>query len=55
MKESYEYNKQKRSRFETIQMNKYSETNKYMDEQPQHNIEFNLIEPNEKDGTFVSQ
>ena len=33
----------------------YPESNKCIDEQPQHNIDFNLVEPNEKDSTFHSQ
>ena len=50
-----ELNQLKKSRSKSIQIKKYSESNKYIDEQPQRNIDFNLVEPNEKDGTFHSQ
>ena len=50
-----ELNKLKKSRSKSIQIKKYPESNKYIDDQPQHNIDFDLVEPNEKDGTFDSQ
>ena len=36
-------------------LKKYPESNTHIDEQPQHNIDFNLVEPNEKDGMFHLQ
>ena len=50
-----ELNKLKKSRSKSIQKKIYPESNKYIDEQPQHNIDFNLVEPNKKDGAFHSQ
>ena len=49
-----ELNKLKKSRSKSIQNKNNPESNKCIDEQPQHNIDFNLVEPNEKDGTFHS-
>ena len=48
-------NELSKSRSKSIQIKKYLESNKCIDEQPEHNIDFNLVEPNEKDGTFHSQ
>ena len=50
-----ELNKLIKCRSQSIQIKKYPESNKCIDEQPQHNIDFNLVEPNEKDVTFHSQ
>ena len=53
-KNRMELNKLKKSRSKSIQVKKYPESNKCIDEQPQHNLDFNLVEPNEIDGTFHS-
>ena len=53
-KNCMESNKLKKSRCKSIQIKKYPESNKCIDEPPRHNIDFNLVEPNEKDGTFHS-
>ena len=47
-------NKLKISRSKSIHIKKIHEPNKYIDEQPKHDIDFNLFEPTEKDGTFHS-
>ena len=49
-----EQKKLKKSRYKAIQIKKYRESKKSIEEQPQHNIDFSLVEPNEKDGTFHS-
>ena len=41
-KNCMELNILKKSRSKTIEIKKYSESNKCMDDQPQHNIDFNL-------------
>ena len=46
--------KLKKSRSKSIQVKKNPESNKNIDEQPQHNIDFILVESNERDGTFHS-
>ena len=51
-KNNMELNKTERSRSKTIQVKKYPESNKCIDAQPQQNIDFNLVEQNEKDGMF---
>ena len=53
-KNHMELNKPKKSRSKSIQIKKYPKSKKCSDEQPQHNIDFNLVEPDEKDGTFHS-
>ena len=50
-----ELNRLEKSRSKPIQIKKYLESNKCFDELPQHNVDFNLVEPNEKVGTFHSQ
>ena len=47
-----ELNKLKKSRSKSIQIIKYPESNKCINEQSQHNIDFNLVESNEKDRAF---
>ena len=49
-----ELNKRKKSRSKSIQNKNNPESNKHIDKQPQHNIDFNLVEPTEK-GMFYSQ
>ena len=49
-----ELNKQKKSRSKSIQNKNNPESNKRIDKQPQHDIDFNLVEPTEK-GMFHSQ
>ena len=49
-----ELNKQKKSRSKSIQKINNPESNKRIDKQPQHDIDFNLVEPTEK-GMFNSQ
>ena len=53
-KNCIELSKLKKSRSKSIQIKKFPESNKCIDEQPQHNIDFNLVEPNEKDGMLHS-
>ena len=43
-----ELNKLKKSRSKSIQNKNNPELNKRIDKQPQHNIDFNLVEPTEK-------
>ena len=54
-KNRMELNKLKESRSKSIQIKKHPESNKWIDEQPQYNIDFNLVQPNEKDDKFHSQ
>ena len=48
-----ELNKQKKSRSKSTQIKKCPKSSKCMDDQSQHNIDFNLVEPNEKDGMTI--
>ena len=54
-KNRMEFNKLKKSKPKSIEIKNYPESNKCLDKQPQHNKDFNLVEPNEKDGTLNSQ
>ena len=47
-------NKIKKSESKPIKTKKFPESNKCIDEQPQQIVDFNLVEANEKDGTFHS-